>query len=160
MIRDHQPLEIVAYDVGRSNDHCNDIISHGIHLAVEFQASHPIADVDQAGTLVSGHHFFPILEGGQENDPRLDRNLLVILGSKIIGVKRTGFSLVKGLFSAFKHLLDPYRDLVAGLFHFGYRLAHPEGIPGFKGAHLPRKTPFHGIIYIYNVVSYFGNTVG
>ena len=104
--------------------------------------------------------FFPILEGRQKNDSRLNRDFLVVLGRNIIIVQYAGLLLIKGLLPAIKQLLDPGRDLISRLLHLCHGLTDSHSIPCFKRAHFPAKAPLQGIIYIHNVIGNFWYAIG
>ena len=135
--------------------HGQDIGADGIHLGVELEAEHPIAQVDHRGIDIFFHHPVAALE-----------NLQIDLSSGqfhgLIGFRREIVILLDALFGeSVKTFYLPQHigHLHPVLVGTCDEIIDPDGVEHFKRAQLPVEPPAHGIIDVDHVVGDFWNPV-
>ncbi|OPY93124.1 MAG: hypothetical protein A4E73_00438 [Syntrophaceae bacterium PtaU1.Bin231] len=159
MVPDDHPDEVLLHDVAAREDHLDHLIVDGVHLRVEFQTGHAVADIDERCGGILLDQLLGTLEGGQDNDLRVrfDQDIALLL--EIVAVQTVLFSLVERLKALLEHFVDLLRDLLLHLLHDLDGRAHPDGVPGLEGAEGVVVSPLHRVVDGDDAVADLGNAV-
>jgi len=142
----HQADEVFLDHFATLVDQLDDHIVQGVHLRMELQAGHAVADIHQRGAGISGDHHLALLQGGQEDDSGVLADLHVILRFKVVVVGPVFLLDVEGFDAFLQHLLDLLGDLLLHLLHDLDGFLHPYGIPGLEGTQGMVVSPLHGVV--------------
>ena len=131
--------------------------TQGVGLRVNFEAEHPITEIDQTSRRITLDKVTSLLQFRQIDRPRVTLNQLIVVTRNIIGRTITieACSLTAG-----KQAIDPGRQWEAvGAHQFG-TFSHPEGIPDLERTELMGKTPADRTIHISHTISDLGQASG
>ncbi len=160
MTTDDQAVPVLLDFINGFVKHRDDVLVQRVHLGVEFQTSNAITQVVQCGAKVFLDHATNFLDVRQENEGFRLVHLDIALAGKIPVVLHATFTLVESALRLFQHFIDQRWDSQPHFLHLCNAVSNANGIPHFKRAKLPVKSPLHRVVDVDNVISNLTNSLG
>ena len=160
MVAQHQSRVVLLHDVAGDIEHVDHRTVDGVHLGVELQAGHAVADVHERCGDVLLNDLLPVLQRRQQDDSRIGLQEHVALFLEVVVIGAVFLLGVEGLAALLQHLFDLLGNLLLELLHDLDGRLHTDGIPGLEGPQLMVVAPLHGVVDAHDGLADLRHAVG
>ncbi len=160
LVANHHGVETFVERFEPGVDHLHRVRANRVHLGVELETDHAVAQIDEAGAGVPLDLFLARFERGQQQDsgPILQR-AIIAAGEIEERSRAVGLNVESPLTGAYQFFHESRNRAILGLPPLDGRL-HAHRIPEFEDAAFPVETPLHNVINGDDVVGDFRNAAG
>ncbi len=143
-------------------NHLDGIFAQRVHLAVEFQAEHAIAEIHQRRAGIALHHAARALEIAEHDHAGTRLQFAIRQAAprskyRVLGSPAAVRRFVERRSARRQHSLDVLGQRAAVLAHALGRVAETERVPGFERPELKRESPAHGAVDLDDAVGNLRN---